>query len=75
MDRQTSQQQQSQYNQQNQQGSPTQQWSYGQFERAIALPEGVEADQCKASFNDGVLEVTLPAPKEQPRKTKRIEIR
>jgi HSP20 family protein len=62
-------------NEENRDGYYRSERSYGQFERAIALPEGVEADQCKASFNDGVLEVTLPAPKEQPRKTKRIEIR
>ncbi len=49
--------------------------SYGRFERSIALPDGVGADQCEASFHDGVLEVTLPAPKEQERKAKRIEIR
>ena len=49
--------------------------SYGQFQRSIALPEGISADQCQASFNDGVLEVTLPAPKEQERTAKRIEIR
>lgn len=49
--------------------------SYGRFERSIPLPEGVDANQCEATFNDGVLEVTLPAPKEQERKAKRIEIR
>jgi HSP20 family protein len=49
--------------------------SYGRFERSIPLPEGVDANQCQATFNDGVLEVTLPAPKGQERKAKRIEIR
>jgi HSP20 family protein len=42
---------------------------YGQFYRAIPLPEGVDADHCEASFKDGVLEVTFPAPRPQERKT------
>jgi HSP20 family protein len=49
--------------------------SYGQFYRAIPLPEGVNAEKCDASFKDGVLEVTLPAPKQEERKAKRIQIR
>ncbi len=35
--------------------------SHGQFERAFTLPEGVKTDGVKASFSNGVLEVTLPA--------------
>ncbi|MHB0948298.1 MAG: Hsp20/alpha crystallin family protein [Gemmatimonadaceae bacterium] len=49
--------------------------SYGQFFRAIPLPEGVSADQVEASFRDGVLEVTLPAPRQEERPAKRIPIR
>jgi len=50
--------------------------SYGQFYRALPLPEGVDAEKCEASFKDGVLEVTLPAPKqEEGRKAKRIQVR
>lgn len=33
---------------------------YGQFYREIPLPEGANAEQAKAEFRDGVLEVTLP---------------
>ncbi|MCC6791453.1 MAG: Hsp20/alpha crystallin family protein [Thermomicrobiales bacterium] len=36
--------------------------SYGSFFRRIPLPEGVEADSIKATFHDGVLEVTVPTP-------------
>ncbi len=36
---------------------------YGRFERAIDLPEGVDADSIKATYHDGVLEVTMKAPK------------
>jgi HSP20 family protein len=47
--------------------------SYGSFCRTVALPVGVNADQAVASFNNGVLEITMPAPKHsQP---KRIEVR
>jgi HSP20 family protein len=37
---------------------------YGQFYREIALPEGVNADQAKAQFRDGVLEVSVPVPQQ-----------
>lgn len=49
--------------------------SYGSFYRTIPLPEGVESDNCDATFKDGVLEVTLPAPKESSRNAKQIPIR
>jgi HSP20 family protein len=49
--------------------------SYGRFYRAIPLPEGVSTEQCDASFENGVLEVTLPAPKQEERKAKRIQVK
>lgn len=36
--------------------------SYGSFYRVIPLPEGVNAEQAKANFKDGVLEITMPMP-------------
>lgn len=36
---------------------------YGRFERTVRLPEGIDPDQLKASYKDGVLEITMPAPK------------
>lgn len=43
--------------------------SYGSFRRSLTLPEGVEADSVKATFANGVLEVTVPKPVQQaPRK-------
>ena len=33
---------------------------YGAFRRSVAVPEGVDADSIKASFEHGVLEVVLP---------------
>jgi HSP20 family protein len=38
--------------------------SYGSFERSIPLLDGVKADQIKASYKNGVLELTAPLPKE-----------
>jgi HSP20 family protein len=38
--------------------------AYGRFERAVDLPEGVDTDTIKATYHDGVLEVTMKAPKE-----------
>jgi HSP20 family protein len=33
---------------------------YGSFSRSAVLPEGVEADKAEASFEDGVLTLTIP---------------
>lgn len=35
---------------------------YGTFYRAVPLPEGVKVEDIKATFTNGVLEVTLPLP-------------
>jgi HSP20 family protein len=48
--------------------------SYGSFCRDIRLPEGAISDQAKATFKDGVLEITMPAPPEQVRRGRRLEI-
>ncbi|RAH97870.1 heat-shock protein [Acuticoccus sediminis] len=41
--------------------------TFGSFARAIELPEGVKADDVKASMAKGVLTITVPKPTE-PRK-------
>ncbi len=38
--------------------------SYGSFERWVPLPEGIRADQIKASYKDGVLEMTASLPRQ-----------
>lgn len=46
--------------------------SYGRFERSIALPPGTSGEGVKASFRNGVLELTIPVPKELS--TRKVEI-
>jgi len=36
--------------------------SYGSFERALALPPGIDAGAIKAKMDKGVLKITLPKP-------------
>jgi len=47
---------------------------YGRFERRIPLPFEVEDDRARASFENGVLTVTLPKSARAEAKTKRIAI-
>jgi HSP20 family protein len=45
---------------------------YGSFVRNLTLPKGVDSDQIKADYHDGVLELHIPKPAEQ--KPKKIAI-
>jgi HSP20 family protein len=47
---------------------------YGSFERAITLPEGMKAEDLKATYHDGVLELTAPMPKESLPKEVKVQI-
>lgn len=47
--------------------------SYGSFYREIPLPSGVNGEEANATFRNGVLEITMPAPARQP-SSRRIEI-
>ena len=47
--------------------------SYGRFERRIALPDGVDEEQCSATFRDGLLTITFPKS-EQAQRSRRIPI-
>ena len=49
--------------------------SYGKFYRRIPVPDGVNVEDAEATFHNGVLEITMPAPKRQERsKPRRLEI-
>jgi HSP20 family protein len=47
--------------------------SYGSFYREIPLPSGAGREEANASFRNGVLEITMPAPARQS-SSRRIEI-
>jgi HSP20 family protein len=47
--------------------------AYGKFARTMTLPEGVEADKVKATYKDGVLRMSMPAPKEMTPKRIQVE--
>ena len=43
--------------------------SYGSFSRSIAVPSNVDAKKIEASFEDGVLDISLPkVPEVKPKK-------
>jgi len=37
--------------------------TYGRFERSVQLPSGIDPESVKATYQDGVLEITMAAPK------------
>ncbi|UCF99534.1 MAG: Hsp20/alpha crystallin family protein [Spirochaetaceae bacterium] len=45
----------------------------GSFQRTLSLPTGVDSDKVEATFNNGVLKISLP--KREEAKTKRIELK
>lgn len=47
---------------------------FGRFERTLNLPVTVKPDQAKASFKNGVLEITLPKSEEAKERMKRVPI-
>ena len=59
--------QRSDEHEQNQGGVHRRERSYGSFVRRIALPEGVDPESIQASFENGVLEVSMSAPRSSSR--------
>lgn len=47
--------------------------SYGSFERRMSLPEGAATDRVKATFRNGVVEISVPLAKETVAKKVTIE--
>ncbi len=48
---------------------------YGAFQRSFLLPSGVDAEKIEASFQKGVLTVTLPKTPEAQKREKKIAIK
>ena len=47
---------------------------YGSFYRAVPLPAGAKIEDVKATFADGVLEVSVPLPAQPEATVKKVEI-
>jgi HSP20 family protein len=47
--------------------------AYGSFQRTVQLPFAVDSDQVQASFDNGVLSITIPKSDQQQR-THRVEV-
>ncbi|HVN79722.1 MAG TPA: Hsp20/alpha crystallin family protein [Terriglobia bacterium] len=48
--------------------------SHGSFSRSIELPAEVKADQIKATFKDGILQIRFPKTEEAKRKSVSIKV-
>ena len=48
--------------------------TYGTFERSFKVPEGVTEKDIHAKYKDGVLELTIPAPKVEEPKTTEVKV-
>jgi HSP20 family protein len=47
---------------------------YGSFSRTVPLPDGVKLEDVKATFNDGVLEVSVPLPPKASATVRKVQI-
>lgn len=49
--------------------------SYGEFQRSIELPEGIDEDKIDATYEKGILKVVVPKSEESMSISKRIQIK
>jgi HSP20 family protein len=49
--------------------------SFGSFQRSFTLPEGVDTDKVEATFNKGILTVTVPKTAEAKKAEKKITVK
>jgi HSP20 family protein len=47
---------------------------YGAIERLMTLPQGVKAEDIKASFSNGLLQLTIPMPEETTPKEVKVHV-
>jgi HSP20 family protein len=47
---------------------------YGSFYRAVPLPDGVKLEDVKATFSEGVLEVSVPLPARPEANVRKVQI-
>ena len=48
--------------------------AYGRFQRVVPLPPGAVTDDATARLNNGVLEIVVPAPSEEARRGRKLNI-
>ena len=49
-------------------------FKYGSMTRSISLPEGADSDKITATYDKGILEITVPVPKQPPRGSRQITV-
>lgn len=49
--------------------------AYGMFQRVFSLPADIQPDKIRATFKDGVLEVTIPKAEAAPPKQITVEVK
>jgi len=47
---------------------------YGVLERSMTLPQGVKAEDIRASFSNGLLQLTIPVPEESAPKEVKVHV-
>ena len=47
---------------------------YGAFSRTLPLPDGVKEDDIKASYKDGILEISVPIPEVSKTEATRVPV-
>lgn len=49
-------------------------FKYGSMTRSMSLPEGADADKITANYDKGILEITVPVPKQAERGSRQITV-
>jgi HSP20 family protein len=50
-------------------------FKYGSMTRSISLPDGTDADNIVATYDKGILEVTVPVPRQPTKGARQISVR
>jgi HSP20 family protein len=61
-------------NKEEKEGRTRSEFRYGSFERTMRLPDDVKSDEVKATYKDGILEVTVPCRGAAERAPQKIEV-
>jgi HSP20 family protein len=56
-------------------GRTRSEFRYGVLARSVALPSGVNPDDVRATYRDGILEIHVPLPEDAKQQPRRIPVR